>query len=159
MARYFIESVQYGEDAGGIACGPVSGALIAEAKILSDTGEVFFMSLADVMGIPNFIKSPVSTFDLQIRCEPNDEEIEQLLSWNVDTGEYYEIFENRDPEWFQLYRYLIYIISAGEDSRKTFMSETSGRYLDEIDIPVSSIEEDYIDEEYEDCEDYADDED
>ena len=152
MARYFIESVKCGVGEGGMACGPVSGPIVAEAKVRTDNGDEFYMSLAEVEGIPNFFKSPRSTYELQVEEEMDDEELEEFQSYFVETGDYAEIFEDPDPEWFQLYRYLIYIVRADWDDCEKFQEETAGKWLDEIDVPASDLEEDYLEE----CEDEED---
>ena len=150
-----ITSAKYEVTDGGIACGSVPGSVIAEAGFRKPDGEEFFMVCAEVMGIPNFYKSDCSTFDEHVAMgnagEEFDKEVQDyLMSCYIDEiGEYDEIFENKDPEWFTILRYLIYIVGNDYDETDTFIAETVGKYLDEIDIPVSSIEENYMEDEEE----------
>lgn len=138
MSRYLIEDIKYGECEGGFACGPVDGPIVAEAKIRTDAGEEFYLSLADVVGLPNFYKTPVTTFEQQLNM---DEAIIDIMDAGfIETGDYDEIFEKRDPEWFQLYRYLIFFVSESEYECDKFAKLTVGKYIDEIEIPASEYE-------------------
>ena len=141
MTRYFIESVKCGAGEGGMACGPVSGPVVAEAKVRTDNGEEFYMSLAEMEGIPNFFKSPKSTYEYQMNDDMDEEALEEFQSYFIETGDYEEIFAQQDPEWLQLYRYLIYIVRSEWEECESYQRETEGKWLDEINIPVSDIEE------------------
>ena len=78
MARYFIEDVKCGVTEGGFACGPVPGDVIAEVKVKTDTDETFYVSLAEVTGIPNFFKTERSTYDEQMQTNISDKLVEYL---------------------------------------------------------------------------------
>ena len=54
MSRFFIEDVKCGVGEGGMACGPVDGPVGTEVKVKTNNGEFFYMTLAEMMGIPNF---------------------------------------------------------------------------------------------------------
>lgn len=152
MARYFIESVKCGVGEGGSACGPMDGPVVAEVKVKSDENEEFYMSLAEVDGIPNFAKTAESTYDNQVNMDFDDEAIEAFQKCQIDGIEdYYGIFDDKDSEWYQLYRYLIYIVRADWKECEKFQKKTKGKWLDEIEIPASDIEEEYL-EDYEDDE-------
>ena len=150
-----ITSARYEVTDGGMACGPVSGSVIAEVGFRTPDGEEFFISCAEVMGIPNFYKTERSVIDEEVKVENSggefDEEFKDyLMNCFIDgIGEYDEIFENRDPEWFTILRYLIYIVGNDCDETDAFIKDTVGKYLDEIDIPVSSIEKAYAEDEEE----------
>ena len=148
-----ITSARYEVTNGGMACGPVDGSVIAEVGFKAPDGEAFFISCAEVMGIPNFYKTDRSVIDEEVEMENSGDEFDQefqdyLMSCFIDgLGEYDEIFEEKDPEWFTILRYLIYIVGNDYDETDAFIAETAGKYLDEIEIPVSSIEEAYAEEE------------
>lgn len=138
MSRYYIEAIKYGEADGGIACGPVGGAIVAEVKIRIENGEVFYLSLADACGFPNFFKTLESTFEQQLQM---DEDIISVLEDAfIETGDYEEIFEKKDSEWFELYRYLIFFVSESEEACKEIEKLSVGKYIDEIEIPASEYE-------------------
>ena len=65
----------------------------------------------------------------------DEDEIEKINEHFVETGDYYEIEDNKDAEWFDIYRYLIYVVRADFDACDQFVAETKGKYLDEIMIP------------------------
>lgn len=147
MARYLIESVQYGEAKGGMACGPVPGPIAAELKLRTDSGKEFFMTLAEYDGSPNFYRSAESTFELHIKPEDvTQEQINMLDSHYMSAGCYEDIFEEQDPEWYQLYRYLIYLVRGDEKSCRRLVRRSKGKYLDEIEVPASDIELEYLEE-------------
>lgn len=116
MARYFIETAKYGIGEGGMACGPV----VAEVNVKVDNGERFYMPLAEVMGIPNFYKTEESTYALHMNMDAPEEEFEKINEFFLETGEYDEIFGNRDDEYFSLYRYLIYLVRSDWDDYEHF---------------------------------------
>ena len=134
MTRFYIEDIRRGQESNGMACGPVSGVIIAEAKIKTRE-ETYYICLTDVDGIPIFFKTKDSTFDRQLSLEEDDDEfVEMMNNCFIDTGEYEEILEKRDDEMFPLYKFLTYIVNrASEEELKLF----KGKYLDEVDIPES----------------------
>ena len=147
-----ITFAKYEVTNGGMSCGPVPGSMIAEAGFKKPDGEEFFVSCAEVMGIPNFYKTEKSVIDDEVAMENSGEFDTEFQDYLMDhfidgIGEYDEIFENKDPEWFTILRYLIYIVGNDYDDTDAFILATVGKYLDEIEIPVSSIEENYIEEE------------
>lgn len=151
MARYFIEDIRCDVGNGGMACGPVSGPVVAEAKVKDDKGEAFFLSLAEVDGLPNFFQTAKSTYDMQISQEMSDEDIDYLNDHYVDAGiegDYNNLFEmtEDDTDLLPLLRYLTYIVRADWDACKRFQEETKGKYLNEFEIPMSDLEEEYLEE-------------
>ena len=139
MTRYFIESAKYGVGEGGFACGPVEGPVVAEVKVKTENEE-FYMTLAEIYGIPNFYKSNESVYDFLVDPDIDEEKIEVVNKNFIETGDYDEIFEKRDDEWFELYRYLIYVVRADYEECDEFIKVTTGKYIDEMDIPNSDVE-------------------
>lgn len=144
MKRYYIESVKSGIGEGGMACGPVSGPVVAEAKIKTDLGEVFYLSLAEVMGIPNFYKTEKSIYDILVN--EDDDAIEAIQEKFVDTGDYNDIFKKQDEEWYQLYRFLIFIVRVDWEEFEKYNDAKVDKYIDEMYIPASDVEEEYLKE-------------
>ena len=147
MAKYFIKSARYGEGEGGIACGPVSGPVVSEVELVTDTGERFFVSLVEAGGCPNFFKTTEAAFDKLIDEDFGDPDFFETAS--LDSGEYFDIYEDKDEEYFPIYRYLIYLVRSNEVETNNFIEATSGKFLDEIEIPKTDIDEAY-DEDLED---------
>lgn len=146
MKKLFVEDVRVGETEGGIACGPCGGNVIVEVKFHDEDGKVFYISNAEVEGIPNFYMTDESTFDLQMEedFEGNEEFFNHLNDdCFISTGEYEEIFADKDPDWFDAYRYVIYLTRCDSEDVVPFIKETVGKWLHECDIPASDVEEDY----------------
>ena len=139
MTRYYIESAKYGVGEGGFACGPVDGPVVAEIKVKTDNEE-FYMSLAEVYGIPNFYKSNESVYNFLMNPELDEEAIENVNQYFIEIGDYDEIFERKEDKWFELYRYLIYVVRADYGECEQFIDSTKNNYIDDIDIPFSDIE-------------------
>ena len=161
MEHLLITTARYTVTDGGMACGPVPGSVIAEAGFKTPEGEEFYLTCVETMGIPTFMKTDSSIFEGLVKNETGeyDEELQQsFLEHSLDVGEYYDIFENKDPEWFDLLRYLIYIVGNDYDDTDEFINKTVGKYLDEIEIPVSSIEEAHMEDEDDELEEDAEDE-
>ena len=141
MERYLIESAKC-----EIAGSPLCSAVVAEAKLRPEAGEPFYLSLAEVEGMAQFYRSAESTFELQVHpgdCEETGKILEKDLLW---AGEYDELFGENDPVWLPLYRYLIYIVRSAWEDCNAFIAATEGHYLDEISVPVSDVEELYLEE-------------
>lgn len=151
MARYFIEDVKCGLGAGGMACGPVSGPVVAEVKVKDNNDKVFYLSLAEVDGFPNFFQTTESTYDMQVSQEMTDEDVDYLNDNYIDAdveGDYNNLFEmtEEDEELLPLLKYLTYIVRSDWDECKRYQKETKGKYLDEIEIPICDLEEEYLEE-------------
>lgn len=126
--------------------GPFPGTVVAEAKVQEDGGNMFYMSLVEYDAMPNFYKSDESLYELHLNEDLDEEISDKLEGYIIASGEYDEFFEEPDEEWDTLFRYLIYIVRGEWDETKAFIANTVGKYLDEIDIPRSDIEEEYYEE-------------
>ena len=150
MEHLKILSARYKVAGGGLACGPVSGSVIAETQFEKPDGQIFYLTGVETMGIPTFVITENSVFDRIVSAEEGEAEDDDLSDvlddHTLDVGEYPDIFEDRDPEYFDMLRYIIYIIGNDYDDTDEFIKKTSGKYLDEIEIPVSSIEESYMED-------------
>ena len=149
MARYFIEDVKCELGAGGMACGPVAAPVVAEAKVKDDTDEVFYLSLAEVDGIPNFFQTTESTYDILVSPDMTDEEVDFFNDhYTSFQGSYDDLFEltEEDEEMLPLLKYLTYIVRADWDECEKFMEMTKGKYLDQFEIPSCDLEQEYLEE-------------
>jgi len=106
------------------------------------------------MGIPNIYRTPTSTIDDQINESIFDDGPRQEFfnSCLLDTGEYWEMLQDKDNELYDAFCYLTYIVRSSWEDVEAFIASTIGEYLDEIDIPMTEIEEEFF-EEYEDEDD------
>ena len=150
MEHLKILSARYMVVGGGLACGPVSGSVVAEAEFEKPGGQVFFLTCVETLGIPTFLITEGSVFDKIVSVEEGEAEDDDLSDvlddHTLDVGEYQDIFEDRDPEYFDMLRYLIYIVGNDYEDTDNFIKETFGKYLDEVEVPVSSIEEAYMED-------------
>lgn len=152
MARYMIIAARCEEADFGVGCGPQMSPIVAEVELKDAQGKNFYMSASFLADAPEFYKTDVSTFDMQVRGDLSEDEtaaLESLLNAGfMDFGEYDDIFEAKDPEWYDIQRYLIYLIQMvnyeQSDELDKFIGKTSGKYTDAIDIPMSYAEESYV---------------
>ena len=151
MARYRVLEAKCGVGAGGMACGPVGGPIVGEIKLADESSEEFYLCLAEVDGIPNWFKTERSTIDEQIE-ETSEEVFEYLNDHYIDIGEYVDVFDDPEAELYQACRYLIYLVRCERDQEEPFIRTTVGKYLDEMEIPMSDEEEEYREDMEEDVE-------
>ena len=97
-------------------------------------------------GIPNWFKTDRSTIDEQLSDEDEDDLYDYLNDNYVDVGEYEDVFEDTEAELYQAYRYLIYLVRCEREQEELFIQSTFGKYLDEMEIPMSDAEEEYMEE-------------
>ena len=166
MKRYFIENVRCDITEGGMACGPISGSVVVTAKIKED-GETKWFSMVEAMGYPNAYVTEKDVFEDLVKEDFGDEEFTAYIQEHfvddfngIATGsDYSEIFESiaEDPEnpAVPLIKYVIALIRCPMDEVEDLISMAEGKYADELeDVPMSDVEEEYIDE----CEYYDNDE-
>lgn len=161
MARYMIMAARCEEAQYGVGCGPQMSPVVTEVKLQDEQGKEFYMSASFLADAPAFFRTDVSTFDLQIRGDLSEAEMAMLKNLlddgYMEFGEYDDIFETKNPEWYDVQRYLIYLIQLVNyeqiDEVNAFIHKTVGMYMNAIDIPMSYAEENYIEMlEYEDDE-------
>ena len=155
MKKFLVEDVKVGVSKGGIACGPVPGCVVAEARI-RDTEEdnVKYYSLAEVESIPNFFETDISTYDQQIEDDSDDQAFWDMLSEHIasDFSGYMDFFENQeemelhDPERLLIWKYLIYMVRADWDEIEQMKVKSVGKYLGDFYVPVCDVEQEYLDE-------------
>lgn len=145
MARYRVLEAKYGMARGGFACGPVAGPIMAEIKLAGDNGDEFYLNLTEVDGIPNWFKTDRSTIEEQI-AERSEDVFDYLNDHCIDFGEYIDVFADPEEELYQACRYLIYLVRCERGAEEPFIQATVGKYLDEMEIPMSDEEEDYREE-------------
>ena len=143
MTRYRVLEAKCGVGVGGMACGPVAGPVVGEIKITDEDGDEFYLCLAEVDGIPNWFKTDRSTIEEQLSDEADEEMYDYLNDNYADVGEYVDVFEDTDAELYQACRYLIYLVRCERDQEEPFIRSTVGKYLDEMVIPMSDVEEEY----------------
>ena len=157
MKRYIIEDAKCGIPEGGVACGPADGNVVATVRF-RDGGKSRWISLVDVEGIPNVY---LSDRDMHEELVKEDLENAEFTAYREEhfIGEfggivlgpdYADTFESiaEDPEnpAVPLIRYLIALVRCDEDEVDDLIAGAAGRYADELEIPVSDVEEDFLEE-------------
>lgn len=147
MSRFLIQDVKCGVSR---PAGPAESAVVAEAKIKADDGEIFYASICEFGGEPMFFKTECSTIETQLDDSLLDDEyIAFLQDHSIGVSDYYELYTDySDNELFPVFKCLAYVVRTDWDTCTSFMEEIKDKYADEIDVPVSDIEEEVI-EEYE----------
>ena len=154
MKKLLVEDVKVGVSRGGMACGPVSGSVVAEVCIRDLEKEtVKYYSLTEVEGIPNLCETDESTYDRQIE-EVDDKEFWEMLIARVssDFSDYDDFFsiqgemKLRDPEFVLICKYLIYMVRADWEEVEQLKASSVGKCLGDFDIPISDLEQEYLDD-------------
>ncbi len=154
MKKLLIEDVRVGVSKGGMACGPVSGSVVAEVCLRDlEEGTMKYDSLVEVEGIPNFFETEVSTYDQQIE-EVDDEAFWDMLSEHAasDFSGYVGFFENQeelelhDPEHLLIWKYLVYMVRASWEDVDKMKTQSVGKCLGDFEIPICDLEQEYLDD-------------
>ena len=163
MKRYFIETAKCGITEGGMACGPVSGNVVVTVQF-KEGSTTQWLSLVEVDGIPNVYLSDKDIHDALVAEDFDDEEFTAYMDEHYINefdgiafdADYSTTFESiaDDPEnpAAPLIRYLITLVRCDMDDVEGLVQMASGKYADELDIPASDVEEEFMDE-YEDEDD------
>lgn len=159
MKRYMIEDAKCGITGGGMGCGPVDGNVVVTVRFKEDN-KTQWLSLVEVDGIPNVFLFDRDAHDDIVKEDLDNEEFINYMNdhfirefngiqFNGDYCDAFDCFEE-DPEnpAIPLVRYLITLVRCEMDEVEGLISMAKGKYADELDIPVSDIEEEYY-EEYE----------
>lgn len=156
MAEFLLEDAKCDVTAGGFACGPVPGHVVAEIKVKNEeTGEEFFLSDVEVQGTINMFRTSESLFqflmDEDYLDPDNEKEYDrfdelQEHSMAVTTPDYDEFLEEyprkSTDENVPLYYYLLWLIRCPYEEIKPIISKNVGKRFSEIEVPELDFEED-----------------
>lgn len=164
MKRYLIETAKCDVTEGGMACGPIPGNVVATVQFKEDQKSQW-LSLVEVMGIPNVYLTDQDIFDKLLAEDPDDDEFIEYANqhqiWDFNGIEFAEDYnatlssfeEKPDNPAIPLIRYLLSLVRCDWDDMGDIIKTASGKYADELSIPTIDLEEDYEDEEDDDTED------
>ncbi len=143
-----------------MACGPVFGNVVVTVQF-KEGSTTQWLSLVEVEGIPNVYLSDKDIHENLVAEDFDDEEFNTYMdehfinefdgiAFDVDYSTTFESIAD-DPEnpAVPLIRYLITLVRCRMDEVDNLIQMASGKYADEIDIPTSDVEEEFMDE-YED---------
>ena len=158
MAKRIIEDIKVGESAGGIACGPVGGSIVAEMKLRNaEDDSVRYFEIVETEGIPTLLESDESLYDILIEENYEDEQTwskveEAQVGGYCGYSEFYD--DAKDPETFDeedvpLWKLLVFFTRAGWEEIDKMKSQFIGQYLEDIEVPVCDVEKEYLDDQEE----------
>ena len=165
MKKYYVHEVKFGESEGGISCGPVSGSLVASVKYSVD-GDVQWLSMVEFDGFPNFYLSDKDIYDDLVKEDFEDKEFtEYMQDHQIDEfdgisiwGEYDDVFEGlaEAPEnpAGKLIRYLVALVRCSEEEVNGLIAMATDKNINDIVIPMSEIEKEWLSEQEEYEEEY-----
>ena len=155
MKRYFIEEAKCGVSEGGMACGPVGGAVNAAIKFSAD-GVTKWLSNSEVDGIPNFFLTDEDVFEKLCADELSQEFVDYMNEHfasefdGLDLGEYEDVFnsltENPENPAVPLVRYLVSLTRCSLEDEESLIKLATGKYIDEVEVPLSEEELEYQEE-------------
>ena len=154
MKRYLIEEAKCGITDGGVACGPVSGNVVASIKI-NDGTVTSWLTLVEVDGIVNLFMTDRDIYEEILQEDFSDEFQAYLNSHAIDDVNGLEFSEDYssafssisdDPEnpAVPVVRYLIALVRCDMEETEGLIQMATGKYADELDIPAIDVEEDWI---------------
>ena len=142
MKKYQIVNARVDQCSGG----PDPAILIAEVELKPKKGKPFFFTISECEGMPIIYKTDSSVFDWWMDQDTYSDELDKLQEADslYESEDYSELFDDHDDiECYEGLRYLIYLIRASWDDTESFIEQTKGKFLDEIEIPKSDVEEEW----------------
>ena len=155
MKRYFIEEAKCGITNGGMACGPVPGNVVVTIKY-NDGEQTSWLSLIEVDGIPNLALTDKDVFEDLVEEDFDDEEFTEYLQEHmifdfagIEFDAHYDttfacMAEAPENPAIPLIRYLITLVRCPMKEVEGLIKMAAGKYADELDIPMSDVEEEYL---------------
>ena len=164
MKRYFIEEAK----CGVVNYGP-SGYVVTAVKLSVD-GVAQWLYVVDVEGILNVVQTDTDIYDGLMEDNGDEEFNEYVNAHNIEEfegiefdGDYFTTFASMydDPEnpASPLIRYLLTLNACSMEEVDDLVKLAVGKYIDEVDIPLSDEEEEWLEEMAEEAEDEEDEED
>ena len=150
MKKFLIDGFTAGVSKGGMACGPVGGHVVAELRLINtEDNTVSYHSMTEVEGTLNFTESDISTYEIQIKEDYEDKEawatVEAAYAGGYsDYDEFYEDLKTCDENHRLIWKLLAYLVRSSWDEYDRMKFRCTGKYLNEIEIPVCDTEQEYL---------------
>jgi hypothetical protein len=146
--NYLIKGIRYGITEGGMACGPVSGNVVASIEF-QDDDKVSFLSMVEVFGIPEFYFSEEDIYDELL--EESEDFIDKANSLiinefnGIELEEYEDIMEELKKPYNEedkaLIKLLIAVVRLDYDEADKLIKESVGKYIKDINIPDTDLDD------------------
>ena len=155
MQRYFIEEVKCGVTEGGMACGPVGGNVVASVKFTEGKEKAKWLTMVDVSGFLIVYLTERDNFD-KILLDDFDDEFNKymfehaIVYFNgIEIGEdyshsFYSMAEDPENPAIPLIKYLFALMRSGMAETEDLAKMAKGKYADELEIPMTDVEEEWI---------------
>lgn len=139
MKRFFIEQVKTAmeEPAGPFPC-----AVAAEAKV-KDGDKEYYVSLVDPEGGGADLYKTEESRIQEFTFSHDGDSIEKMNKALIASCDYSDVFSHTDWEWLPLFKFLTYVARAEQDVFDSYNNKIINKYLDEIEVPKSDVEEEY----------------
>ncbi len=154
MSKYLIKEVKCEVANGGMACGPVVAAVLYEHD-----GEEQWLHAVEVEGMLNVFIMKEGIFDVLLKDDYDGDYVEKLevetgheIAGVMLSGDYcdivYELYDNEgltdsDKSFI---RFVLAIMRCDWEQVRKLQSDSVGRNTDEFDIPLSDVEEEYLED-------------
>ena len=146
--NYLIKGIRYGITEGGMACGPVSGNVVASIEY-QNGDKVSFLSMVEVFGMPEFYLSEEDIYENLL--EESEDFIDKANSLiinefnGIKLEEYEDIMEELKKPYNEedkaLIKLLIAVVRLDYDEADKLIEESVGKYITEINIPDTDLDE------------------
>lgn len=146
--NYLIKGIRYGITEGGMACGPVSGNVVASIEF-QDDDKVSFLSMVEVFGMPEFYFSEEDIYDELL--EESEDFIDKANSLiinefnGIELEEYEDIMEELKKPYNEedkaLIKLLIAVVRLDYDEADKLIEESVGKYIKDINIPDTDLDD------------------
>jgi hypothetical protein len=146
--NYLIKGIRYGITEGGMACGPVSGNVVASIEF-QDDDKVSFLSMVEVFGIPEFYFSEEDIYNELL--EESEDFIDKANSLiinefnGIELEEYEDIMEELKKPYNEedkaLIKLLIAVVRLDYDEADKLIEESIGKYIKDINIPDTDLDD------------------
>ncbi len=161
MSRYLIKEVKCEVANGGMACGPISGPVVA-AVFYEHDGEEQWLHAVEVEGILNVFIMKDDIYDVLLKDDYDGDYVEKLeaeteheIAGVMLTGDYCDIVcelygnEELTDHDKSFIRFVLAIVRCSWNQVKELQAAAIGKYTDELVIPLSDVEEEYLEDDLE----------
>ncbi len=162
MSKYLIKEVKCEVANGGMACGPVCGPVVA-AVLYEHDGEEQWLHAVEVEGMLNVFIMKEGIFDILLKDDYDGDYVEKLeaetgheIAGVMLSGDYCdivcELYDNEEltDSDKSFIRFVLAIMRCDWEQVRKLHSAAVGRNTDEFDIPLSDVEEEYLEDMEED---------
>ena len=149
MKRFLIEDAK----CGVANASPMMGIVATSVKFNDGESSKWF-NLAEVDGIPCFYLTEKDVYDIIIENDFSEEEQELFDKSSITEfegitlGEYVEVFdsiyENPDNPAVPFLRYVFALTRCDLKDVDKLVKKAIGKHIDEIKVPISDLEDDYL---------------